>query len=176
MASQTIHFSEDFTDGSVGAAVTGAVGFGIQTQQSWRSPANTYYGPSGAAAFDPPPGYGVGANAGLGFGGSFIGTVTGDAGAGVGVLATGNVWVVDMKYISDMAPDDGIPGITEVPQDLAPKWLILLAFGDDGAVSRGSAATSNTDVCFGVSKWCRFQYGARCPAGWPFGLPFDRTK
>jgi hypothetical protein len=153
-ASQTIHFQQDFTDNSIAdeiGSVNGlfaGLGYSLQPQQSWRGGASvSYYGPSGSVAFNPPTGYGAGGappagNSGLGFGGYFGASVVGDAGAGVGKLATGNVWVVDMKMISDMAGTNDNPGALQNSPGFAVEVADFTTFGDDGLV----VATKATNV------------------------------
>lgn len=92
-AGQVIHFSQDFTDNSiadeVGHIANANVALGLRTQQSWRNPSQTYYGPSTATAFDAAPGT---------WGNNFELQL-----AGTATLQSGNVWVVDMSMISDVA-------------------------------------------------------------------------
>jgi hypothetical protein len=97
-AAQVIHFSQDFTDGSLAAEVGSLnnidASLALRNQNAWRNVSQTYFGRDQADAFDSAGGFG-GAK-------SFRATM-----ANGGTLLSGNVWILDVSMISDMAAGVG---------------------------------------------------------------------
>jgi hypothetical protein len=145
-----VHFDQDFTDGSladeVGSVTNMDAALALRTQQAWRNPANTYFGVAPAVAFD-----GLG---GFGFAKEFRMTTVNNA-----VLQAGNVWVVDMSLISDVATTgsslfSSAPGIvlewdfrTREDFSFSSSWVAKLAPAvSDGSNAKGSLlATAYTN-------------------------------
>ena len=108
---QTVHLDIDFTDGNINndiGTLDLAPGIGIQPASSWRS--GYYLGPSPSTAFTSTWGFGDATLTPA----NLVGVAPGTA--GVGQLATGNVWVFDMSMISDVA----ISTLGNQYQDRAP--------------------------------------------------------
>jgi hypothetical protein len=145
LASQTVYYDEDFTDGAVGDDIGLApanpgfgdfAGLGLRTQQAWRNAAQSYYGPTAADAFDQGQGFGTARPFVAGF----------DPGAGAATLNAGNVWVFDISMISDVAVTAGSSNFLAQSPGVIAEWNFLDPLGIGGAFARGGVAAGQTAV------------------------------
>jgi hypothetical protein len=152
-AAQVIHFSQDFTDNSladeVGSLNNVDAALALRTQNAWRNPLQSYFGVDQAEAFDDAGGFGTAKQ--------FRTTM-----ANGGTLLAGNVWILDMSIISDMAAGVGSQFFSGGPGPVVEwDWLTPLNFAfAQSSVSKLAPMVSQLDNTTGAILGTAYPNGA----------------